>query len=134
MSATAATSMLNYNDHRQKAMSASYERVKVPPQNGTVFEMGNTIDIRLPNMPMGSFLDFHNSYIKLNIETVKEGVNAGGLGPFATDDLWLPRNGVYGGLIQRVEIISSAQTLSVIDDYSKLANIFLDSESGIFKT
>jgi len=128
MSATAATSMLNYNDHRQKAMSASYERVKVPPQNGTVFEMGNTIDIRLPNMPMGSFLDFHNSYLKLNIETVKAD---GGGTPAAADDLWLPRNGVYGGLIQRVEIISSAQTISVIDQYSKLANIFLDSEAGI---
>ena len=43
----------------------------------------------------------------------------------------MPRNGVYGGLIQRVEIISSAQTISVIDQYSKLANIFLDSESGL---
>ena len=127
MSATAATSMLNYNDHRQKAMSASYERVKVPPQNGTVFEMGNTIDIRLPNMPMGSFLDFHNSYLKLNIETVKPLPDNGV--PRIADDLYLPRNGVYGGLIQRVEIISSAQTISVIDQYSKLANIFLDMKS-----
>jgi hypothetical protein len=43
--------------------------------------------------------------------------------------LYLPPNGVYGGLIQRIEIISAAQTISVIDEYAKLCNIFLTSES-----
>ena len=115
MSAAAGTSMLNYNSKRQPALSATMERVKIPPQNGTIFEMGSTIDIRLPNMPHGNFLDFHNSYLKLNIQTVKT-VNVTAVVADATADppvlavaaednvLYLPPNGVYGGLIQRIEI------------------------------
>ena len=140
MSAAAGTSMLNYNSKRQPALSATMERVKIPPQNGTIFEMGSTIDIRLPNMPHGNFLDFHNSYLKLNIQTVKTvnkalvaanpGVDPPVLAQAAEENvLYLPPNGVYGGLIQRIEIISAAQTISVIDEYAKLCNIFLTSES-----
>jgi hypothetical protein len=121
MSAAAGTSMLNYNSKRQPALSATMERVKIPPQNGTSFEMGSTIDLRLPNMPHGNFLDMHNSYLKLNIRVAKAAD--------ANNVLFLPQHGVYGGLIQRVEIISAAQTISVIDEYAKLCNIFLSSES-----
>ena len=140
MSAAAGTSMLNYNSKRQPALSATMERVKIPPQNGTIFEMGSTIDIRLPNMPHGNFLDFHNSYLKLNIQTVKT-INVAAVvaqpdaevpvvGVAGEENvLYLPPNGVYGGLIQRIEIISAAQTISVIDEYAKLCNIFLTSES-----
>ena len=145
MSAAAGTSMLNYNSKRQPALSATMERVKIPPQNGTIFAMGSTIDIRLPNMPHGNFLDFHNSYLKLNIETsvsvtgvVAQTLNSDGSEATAkvpakveaADRLFLPQNGVYGGLIQRVEIISAAQTISVLDEYSKLTNLFISSESG----
>ena len=143
MSAAAGTSMLNYNSKRQPALSATMERVKIPPQNGTIFEMGSTIDIRLPNMPHGNFLDFHNSYLKLNIETscsVTGAVAGSGSGDTAiaaqdakveaVNKLFLPQNGVYGGLMQRVEIISAAQTISVLDEYSKLTNLFISSESG----
>ena len=144
MSAAAGTSMLNYNSKRQPALSATMERVKIPPQNGTIFAMGSTIDIRLPNMPHGNFLDFHNSYLKLNIET---SVSVTGVQPqtlneagaevsakvpanvAAADRLFLPQNGVYGGLIQRVEIISAAQTISVLDEYSKLTNLFNTSST-----
>ena len=109
--------MLNYNSKRQPALSATMERVKIPPQNGTIFAMGSTIDIRLPNMPHGNFLDFHNSYLKLNIETscsvtgATSGEGALPANVAAANKLYLPQNGVYGGLIQRVEIISAAQTI-----------------------
>ena len=75
MSAAAGTSMLNYNSKRVPSLSASTTRVKIPPQNGTTFPIsssgGTTIDIRLPNMPLGNFLDSHNSYLKVNLETSK---------------------------------------------------------------
>jgi hypothetical protein len=142
MSTTAATSMLNYANKRTKAMSATTERVKVPPQNGTSFQLQSTIDLRMPNMPKGSFLDMHNSYIKLNIRTEKHvGADAGAGDPAIaanpvsreSDEVFLTQNGVFA-LIERIEIISAAQTISVIDQYSKLAGCFLTTESdGNFK-
>ena len=123
MATTAGTSMLNYNDKRQKAMSASYERVKIAPVNGNTFSLSNSIDFKIPNMNKGNFLDFHHTYFKVNIATDKAS-------DAAIHNIYLPRNGVYN-IFDRIEIITSSQTISVIDEYAKLVNIFLDSECGL---
>lgn len=121
MSVAVATKELNFASKREKAVSASAERIEVPPQNGSSFSLGQTIDLRLPSgMARGHYLDFQNSYVKMAIkcERAADSVN---------NDVWLTRNGIYS-LIQKVEILSSSATLSVIEDYNKLCSIFLDSE------
>lgn len=127
MSVAVATKELNFASKREKAVSASSERIEVPPQNGSSFSLGQTIDLRIPSgMSRGHYLDFQNSYVKLAI-SVTRGADSD------NNKVGLPRNGIYN-LIQKVEILSSSATLSVIEDYNKLCNIFLDSEcSPVFK-
>jgi len=122
MSVAVATKELNFASKREKAVSASSERIEVPPQNGSSFSLGQTIDLRIPSsMPRGTYLDTQNSYVKLAINYTRASTTG------TTTELNLPRNGIYN-LIQKVEILSSSATLSVIEDYHKLCNIFIDSE------
>lgn len=122
MSVAAATKELNFNSRRQQAVSASMERLSLPPNNGSKFSNSQVIDLRLPSgMAKGHFLDMQNSYVKLTINATTE--NAG------TDKIHLPRNGIYN-LIQKVEVLSSSSTLSVCENYNRLCNVFLDSECG----
>ena len=119
MSAAVGTKELNFQDRRERAISASASRVEVPCSNGNSFDPGQTIDIRLPSgMARGNYLNFVDSYVKMSLSVTKSEND---------DKLFLPRNGVYN-LIQKVEILTSSSTISVIDDYHKLCNIFLDSE------
>lgn len=128
MAETVATKELNFSPSagRQQSVSASSERVEIPPQNGSSFALSQTIDLRLPSgMAKGSYIDFHNSYVKLSLSATT-------LNPAVA--ISLPRNGIYN-IIQKVEILSSSSTLSVIEDYNKLCSIFLDSECDAgFKT
>jgi hypothetical protein len=127
MSVAVATKELNFASKREKAVSASAERIEVPPQNGSSFSLSQTIDLRLPSgMARGHYLDMQNSYVKLAISCNRAVASD-------ANDVHLPRNGIYN-LIQKVEILSSSATLSVIEDYHKLCNIFLDSEcDAVFK-
>ena len=131
MAETVATKELNFSPSagRQQSVSASAERIEVPPQNGSSFNLQQTIDLRLPSgMAKGHYIDMHNSYVKMTLK-----VTRGIAGSATADELKLARNGIYN-IIQKVEILSSSSTLSVIEDYNKLCNIFLDSESDeIFK-
>ena len=128
MAAEVATKELNFapSARRQKGISASMERIEVPPNNGNQFSPGQVIDIKLPSgMAKGHFLDFQNSYVKLSITATNTTAN--------TQAIHLARNGIYN-VIQKLEILSASSTLSVIENYHQLANIFLDSEcSTAFK-
>ena len=120
MSAAVGTKELNFNSKRERAISASSSRIEQPCSNGSDFTCGQVVDIRLPSgMARGNYLNFVDSYIKMNIAATATA--------HATKQIYLPRNGVYN-LIQKVEILTSSSTISVIDDYRKLCNIFLDSE------
>lgn len=119
----AASKELNFVNKREQAVSASSARLDVPANNGSSFTPGQTIDIRLPSgMTRGSYMDFENSYVKMKIQAKRGGTGT-------TFDLHLPRNGVHN-VISKVEIMSSTSTISVIESYNKLCNIFLDSESS----
>jgi len=128
MAETVATKELNFSPSagRQQSVSASAERIEVPPQNGSSFALGQSIDLRLPSgMSKGHYIDFHNSYVKMSLNVQN---------PVGDVEIALPRNGIYN-IIQKVEILSASSTISVIEDYNKLCNIFLDSECDVgFKT
>lgn len=135
MAETVATKELNFSPSagRQQSVSASAERIEIPPQNGSSFTIsansGQTIDLRLPSsMAKGHYLDFHNSYIKMSLNVPR------GATDDATTQCQLSRNGIHT-LIQKVEILSASSTISVIEDYHKLCSLFIDSESNsLFKT
>ena len=92
--------------------------------------MGQTIDIKLPSgMVRGSYLDFENSYLKLSLTATRGGASGTEDPPVDTYALNLPRNGIFN-IISKVEILSSASTISVIENYNELVNIFLDSEAS----
>lgn len=134
MAETVATKELNFSPSagRQQSVSASAERIEVPPQNGSSFTIsansGQTIDLRLPSgMQKGTYLDFHNSYVKMSLNVPRGGAND------ATTQCQLSRNGIHT-IISKVEILSASSTISVIEDYHKLCSLFLDSESDpLFK-
>jgi hypothetical protein len=118
-----ASKELNFASKREQAISASSARLEIPSSNGQSFQCGQTIDIKLPSgMTRGSYLDFENSYVKLSINAKR--TIAG-----ATGDVNIPRNGIHN-IISKVEILSSASTISVIENYNQLVNIFLDSEAS----
>jgi hypothetical protein len=118
-----ASKELNFASKREQAISASSARLDVPSSNGTSFFMGQTIDLRLPSgMTRGSYLDFENSYAKMTIFATRPGDGA-------TNNLSLARNGIYN-IISKVEILSSSSTISVIENYNALVNLFLDSEAS----
>jgi hypothetical protein len=60
---------------------------------------------------------------------VKLAVQAKRPGAGDTNKLNVSRNGIHN-LIQKVEILSSSSTISVIENYNELVNIFLDSEAS----
>lgn len=134
MAETVATKELNFSASagRQQSVSASAERIEIPPNNGSSFSIlansGQTIDLRLPSgMAKGHYIDYHNSYIKLSLNVPRGATNDD------TTQCQLSRNGIHT-IIQKVEILSSSSTISVIEDYHKLCSIFLDSESNaLFK-
>jgi hypothetical protein len=117
-----ASKELNFASKREQAISASSSRLEIPSANGQSFQCTQTIDIKMPSgMVRGSYLDFENSYVKLGI-SAKRAVGD------ATGDLDIARNGIFN-LISKVEILSSTSTISVIENYNQLVNIFLDSEA-----
>ena len=119
----AASKELNFVNKREQAVSASSSRLDVPANNGSSFTPGSTIDLRLPSgMTRGTYMDFENSYVKLAIRAQSAAGDA-------TGNLSLPRNGIHN-IISKVEIMSSASTISVIESYNKLCGIFMDSESS----
>lgn len=123
MSVATGTKELNFANKREKSISATSERIEVPSNNGTTFDLGQTIDIRLPSgMARGNYLDFQNSYVKLSISATRDADSDNN----ATS---LPRNGIYN-LIEKVEIMSSSSTLSTIESYNKLCNIVMDMDSN----
>ena len=92
--------------------------------------MGQTIDIKLPSgMVRGSYLDFENSYLKLSLTATRGGASGTEDPPVDTFALNLPRNGIFN-IISKVEILSSSSTISVIENYNALVNLFLDSEAS----
>lgn len=118
-----ASKELNFANKREQAISASSSRLEIPASNGSSFSMGQTIDIKLPSgMTRGSYLDFENSYAKISISATRGGAAA-------NYNLNLPRNGIFN-IIDKVEILSSSSTISVIENYNALVNVFLDSESS----
>ena len=118
-----ASKELNFASKREQAISASSSRLEIPSVNGTNFKCTQTIALKLPSgMVRGSYLDFENSYVKL-------AVNAKRAGTGATYNLNVARNGIHN-IISKVEILSSSSTISVIENYNELVNIFLDSESS----
>lgn len=135
MAETVATKELNFSPSagRQQSVSASAERIEVPPQNGSSFTIsansGQTIDLRLPSgMAKGHYLDFHNSYVKMSLNVPRGAANDG------TTQCQLSRNGIHT-IISKVEILSASSTISVIEDYHKLCSLFLDAESNpLYKT
>jgi len=119
-----ASKELNFASKREQAISASSARLEIPASNGSSFQCSQTIDLKMPSgMTRGSYIDFENSYVKLSLNACLSN------GTGTTGSLNLPRNGIYN-LISKVEILSSASTISVIENYNQLVNIFLDSEAS----
>ena len=121
MSVAMSTKELNYAVKREKAVSCTSSRVSVPPSNGSSFSTGQSIDLKLPSgMARGSYIDFQNSYVKISITATRAADSA-------NNDLKLPRNGIFN-LFEKIELMSSSSTISTVDSYNKLLNVFLDSE------
>lgn len=111
MASEVATSAVNYNDVKQKALNSKMIRTIRPASNGTNFTMGGTINLESEsNTPM--YLDAHSSYIKLKI-TNGAVANADG-----DNDLIL--DGDANSIINRFLIQTAGQTICDVLDYNLL--------------
>ena len=117
--AGAFSSMLSYRDHKKRSAGGGIERVILPSVNGSVFQLGQSIDITIPGNTNG-FMDTHSSYLKFKINYNRTANGAG-------HRLKLGTSGVFN-LFKRIELIASSTTVSSIDEYSKLANLIIDCD------
>lgn len=105
MASEVATSAVNYNDIKQKALNSKMIRTIRPASNGTSFTMGQTINLESEsNTPM--YLDAHSSYIKLTI-------NNGHAAAIKLD-------GDANSIINRFLIQTAGQTICDVLDYNLL--------------
>jgi len=112
--------VLDYGRQKQEASKSEIERTIIPASNGNSFQAGQVCEIQVGgNQPMGYFLDWQSSYLKLTVTN-----NAATAGETLT---LTGGAGVYN-MISKIEVLSSGYTLCSIDNYNKLLNMLSDMQ------
>jgi len=110
----ATSKLLNYAMNSKRATASRSIRVKQPCVNGDEFNGTQQIIFRLPSNVRNTFLDGETVYLNMNV-SVDVNCNVEG------------SCGAYG-FIDRIEILSSGQTLMSLDGYAELLSLFADLE------
>lgn len=119
MPSEASTHLLAYGSKRLRAMNSRSYRVVSPSTNTSSATLEQTVEFRIPGNQMASFLDNSTMYIKF-VLTNNNGaaVNLEG------------KSGAYA-LIKKVDILTSGQTISSIDNYNVLHSCFVDTDTAV---
>ena len=121
--AIAMSETMNFGDVRRRAIAARNVCLKIPATNGSSFSMAQSINFQLPGNQENSFYDMAKTGFLLTLTN-----SAGGAGN--ANDAYLPGISAGYGLIDRLTITSSGQTLCDIQNYGVLVDALLTGESG----
>lgn len=108
MSAEVGTSVLNYNDIKQKALSSKLIRTIRPSSNSTSFTMGQTINFETEANAEGMYLDAAASYMKFKITNN------------SVSSIILDQNAY--SVINRLMITTAGQTICDLIHFNELMN------------
>ena len=111
----AASERLNYLTKKQRAVSSRHSRQIIHPSNGNTFKPEQFVTIDIPGMQAATYLDFQNSYLKIQIKnnTNKRVFLASGY-----------------DLIEQIELLADGNTLSSINNYNILVDQYMATEVG----
>ena len=119
MPSEACTHLLAYGSKRLRAMNSRSYRVVSPATNTSSATLGQTIEFRIPGNQMASFLDNSTMYFKFQVAN-NNGANISLEG----------KSGAYA-LIKKIDILTSGQTISSVDNYNVLHSCFVDTDTSI---
>ena len=111
----AASERLNYLTKKQRAVSSRHSRQIIHPSNGNTFKPEQFVTIDIPGMQAATYLDFQNSYLKIQIKN-------------NTDKTAFIASGY--DLIEQIELLADGNTLSSINNYNVLVDQYMASEVG----
>jgi hypothetical protein len=115
----AISESLDYNNIKRRAVASRSYRVKLAPSNGSVFQPSQTINFDLPSNLAGTYVDFSQTYIRFNVSYVGTNASKG----------YLPKCGAYS-LMQRVQCVTSGQSIFDLNNYNVLAACLMDTDSS----
>ena len=119
MPSEASTHLLAYGSKRLRAMNSRSYRVVSPSTNTSSATLGQTVEFRIPGNQMASFLDNSTMYFKFQV------ANNNGA------DIQLEgKSGAYA-LIKKIDILTSGQTISSVDNYNVLHSTFIDTDTSL---
>lgn len=119
MPSEASTHLLAYGSKRLRAMNSRSYRVVSPSTNTSSATLGQTVEFRIPGNQMASFLDNSTMYFKFQVAN-NNGANIQLEG----------KSGAYA-LIKKVDILTSGQTISSVDNFNVLHSAFVDTDTSI---
>lgn len=118
MPSEASTHLLAYGSKRLRAMNSRSYRVVSPSTNTSSATLGQTVEFRIPGNQMASFLDNSTMYFKFQVAN-NNGANIQLEG----------KSGAYA-LIKKIDILTSGQTISSVDNYNVLHSCFIDTDTS----
>ena len=114
----AISESLDYNNIKRRAVASRSYRVKIAPSNNQNFGPSGTINFDLPSNLAGTFIDFSQCYLRFNVSF--SGTNA---------SAYLPKCGAYS-LMQRVQCVTSGQSIFDLNNYNVLAACLMDTDTS----
>ena len=118
MPSEASTHLLAYASKRLRALNSRSYRVVSPSTNTSSATLGQTIKFRIPGNQAASFLDNATMYIKFNVANSGSNFNLEG------------KSGAYA-FIKKIDILTSGQTISSVDNYNVLHSCFIDTDTSV---
>ena len=118
MPSEASTHLLAYASKRLRALNSRSYRVVSPSTNTSSATLGQTIEFRIPGNQAASFLDNATMYIKFNVANSGSNFNLEG------------KSGAYA-FIKKIDILTSGQTISSVDNYNVLHSCFIDTDTSV---
>lgn len=119
MPSEAASHLLSYASKRLRAMNSRSYRVVSPSTNTSSATLGQTIEFRIPGNQMASFLDNSTMYFKFQVAN--------------SDNTAISLEGKSGAyaLIKKIDILTSGQTISSVDNFNVLHSCFVDTDTSV---
>lgn len=119
----ALSESMNFAETKKRAIAARNVCLKLPATNGSSFSMGQTVTFQLPGNQENSFYDIAKTGFLL---TLTNSASADG----GNNGAYLPGISAGYGLVDRLTISSSGQTLCDIQNYGVLVDALMTGETG----
>lgn len=116
MAPDAMSESLNFPNIKRRAVASRSYRVKISPNNGQIFQDGQTVNIDMPSNLAGTYCNWNQCYLKYKVKT-------------SAGTLELDRCGA-NGLINRVASFTSGAQIFDLPNWNVLMTILMDGDSS----